>query len=85
MSYFTFLKSAGLTNNESEDYGSIASGKRLAPVPFCYSPKCTAKTTRACVQKIVRGYPDACPDCGWSLRWTKVHVDYTSAASSRDA
>lgn len=79
MSSFNHLRSAGLTNADSEDFGSIAMGQRLAPAPFCYSDKCRGRF--ACVRKYVKGYPTACPDCGWSLRWTKVRFESNTTAA----
>ncbi len=84
MSRYSALRATGLTNAESEDLGAIAMGKRLSPAPFCYSPKCTSKRGRLSVRKFVSGYPTDCPDCGWTLRWNKVRIEFNSTNQTAD-
>lgn len=82
MSRFNLLKDAGLTNTESEHYGAVAMGKRLSPVPFCYSDKCRGGAVSA--RKYVSGYPSTCPDCGHSLRWSKVKIESNTSNPGSD-
>lgn len=81
MGSFEFLRRAGVTNAESESYGAIAMGQRIAIVPYCYNKKCTGKSSDTCVRKEVRGRPVQCPDCGWALYWTKMKISYESTSA----
>lgn len=75
MSQYSYLQAKGLTNSDSEDLGAIAMGKRMESAAFCYSPNCAGKLGKSSVRVNVRGYPSACPKCGWALKWSKVHTE----------
>lgn len=77
------LKSYGLLNAESEDYGTLASAKMPEQKAYCTSDKCCVyecdirrhgkiyrgKARRPHMVKYVSGKPDNCPDCGSALLW----------------
>lgn len=63
------LNTAGLTNRDTEDLGSIIMGKRSEYEAWCDSDQCT--TTRRPVRKIVEGEPTDCPDCQSILMWKR--------------
>lgn len=63
------LNTAGLTNHDSEDFGSIIMGKRSAYDAFCDSEHCS--TGYKPKRKIVVGEPVDCPDCDSILIWKR--------------
>lgn len=62
------LNTAGLTNRDSEDFGSIIMGKRSEYEAWCDSDQCS---TRRPVKKVVKGEPTDCPDCQSILIWKR--------------
>lgn len=69
-----YLKSVGLTNFESEDYGTLASSKERTkiPVAYCTSDKCCSLGGSKRLSKIyknVHSNTTYCPNCRSSLLW----------------
>lgn len=83
-SRFSQLQSLGLTNNESDDYGTLASASpRKPPTSWCTSYNCCTysklvkyrntfverNVRRVEMRKVVPKGTSNCPDCGFALIW----------------
>ena len=73
------LQRAGLTNHDSEDYGSLATARSKTYLKaLCSSVRCAGaySYSNGVVKKVV-GKPDLCPDCGRTLfyHWSPYEED----------
>lgn len=66
------LERAGLTNRNSEDWGTLATRPPIKQDPFCTSAQCCGSGNWSPVKKVVEGKPDLCPDCGLYLLYKRA-------------
>lgn len=81
MSSYSILRTLGLTNHYSDDFGTFALEKRATLIGCCTSDECTAKKRKASgfnvsyIQVTKNKSDTHCPRCGHALFWRKTFDD----------